>query len=199
MRTKEVAEICGVSIPTITENAKKIGKEVKNGVPTDWTDDEVKRLQLVLMKNTTKRGGAETIGGVVETTALNAFKGGLSLQVIMQSGNMEACKELCQMITEGTKAQHDLMIEQQRSKELEAKNQQLQLEVDKYAQWMSASQIKKEYNLPTRPGITTVALELGLKRGEDWIEKQYNTDCAYSKKFYSPKAVDLIVDYFYGE
>ena len=25
MKTKEVADICGVSIPTITENAKKVG------------------------------------------------------------------------------------------------------------------------------------------------------------------------------
>lgn len=199
MRTKEVAEICGVSIPTVTENAKRIGKEIKNGVPTDWTDDEVKELQLVLMNNTTKRGGAETIGKVVESTALNAFKGGLSLQVIMQSGNMEACKELCQMITDGTKAQYELMIEQQKNQILIEQKEALRKEVDKYAQWMSASQIKKEYKLPSRPGITTVALELGFERGKDWIEKQYNTDCVYTKKLYSPEAVDRIVEYFYGE
>lgn len=122
MRTREVAEICGVSIPTVTENAKKIGKEIKNGVPTDWTEDEVKELQLVLMENQTSQGVQVDL---VKNEALNRFKAGLSLQVIMQSGNMEACKELCQMITEGTKAQHNLLLEQQKNKELEAQNQLL--------------------------------------------------------------------------
>ena len=43
MRTKEVAEICGVCIATITENAKKVGIVLENGKAHDWTDEEVKR------------------------------------------------------------------------------------------------------------------------------------------------------------
>ena len=188
MRTREVAEICGVDVSTVTKNAKKIGKEIKNGVSTDWTDDEVKELQLVLMNNTTKRGGAETKGQVVESTALNAFKGGLSLQVIMQSGNVEAAKELCQMITEGTKAQHDLMIEQQKNKELQAI-------VDKYVNWKSAKEIKLEFKLPARPGIEKVAMLLKLKENEDWIARFYDEIHPYKKILYSPEAVGRIVEF----
>ena len=60
-------------------------------------DEEVarlKKIQAQLLKNGFNRGNASTKEGVVEGQALNAFKGGLSLQVIMQSGNVEACKEL---------------------------------------------------------------------------------------------------------
>lgn len=192
MRTKEVANICGVSIPTVTENAKKIGKEIRNGVTTDWSDDELRKLQLVLMNNTTKRGGAETTGQIVESTALNAFKGGMTLMEIVRSGNVEAMKELMDLSMTAVQ-------ETARAKELEAQNKQLQLEVDKYVQWMSASQIKKEYELPTRPGVTKVAQLLGLKRGEDWIEKSYGDDTCYSKVLYNPEAVDLIVDWYFGE
>ena len=31
MRTRDVAQICGVSIPTVTENAKKVGIVLENG------------------------------------------------------------------------------------------------------------------------------------------------------------------------
>ena len=122
MNTKELANICGVSIPTITENAKKVGIILEKGKSHDYTEDEIKKIQAQLMKNGFNRGNATTKEKIVEEQVLNAFKGGISLQVIMQSGNIEAAKEICQLITEGTKAQHDLKLEQQH-------NHQLQLEV----------------------------------------------------------------------
>lgn len=196
MRTREVAEICGVSIPTVTENAKKVGIVMEHGKPHEWTEEELEKVQLELMKNQTNQVvQTESVKGEV----LNRFNTGLSLQVIMDSGNLDALEDFIDFARKGTKAQHDLMIEQQKNQLLIEQKEVLQKEVDKYAQWMSASQIKKEYNLPSRLGITTVALELGFERGKDWIEKQYNTDCVYTKKFYSPEAVDRIVEYFYGD
>lgn len=56
MKTKEVADICGVSIPTITENAKKVGIVLEHGKPHEWTEDELKKIQLELMKNQTSQG-----------------------------------------------------------------------------------------------------------------------------------------------
>ena len=51
MITKEVAQICGVTEKTVRENAKTFGKVFENGKPTEWTEEELKKVQLVLMKN----------------------------------------------------------------------------------------------------------------------------------------------------
>lgn len=68
MTTKEVAQICGVSIPTVTGNAKKVGIIFENGKAYEWTEEELKKVQVQLMKNTTARGNATTSGRVVEET-----------------------------------------------------------------------------------------------------------------------------------
>ena len=191
MRTRDVAQICGVSIPTVTENAKKVGIVLENGKVHEWTEEEVKQIQIQLMKNQTNRGNNEN----VSLQALSMLKGGLSLQMIMQSGNVEACKELCQMITEGTQAQHDLMIEQQKNKLLIEQKEALQKEVDKYVNWKSAKEIKLEFKLPVRPGVEKVAMLLNLKEGEDWIARFYDEVHPYKKILYSPEAVERIVEY----
>lgn len=106
MTTKEVAQICGVSIPTVTENAKKVGIILENGKTHEWTEEELKRVQVQLMKNTTSRGNATTLGKVVEETALNALKGGLTIQELIRSGNVEAIKEFTQMAIEAAEQQN---------------------------------------------------------------------------------------------
>ena len=65
MTTKEVAQICGVTEKTVRENAKTFGKVFENGKPTEWTEEELKKVQLVLMKNQMSQG-TETNGGTVE-------------------------------------------------------------------------------------------------------------------------------------
>ena len=66
MTTKEVAKICGVTERTVYNNANKANVILEHGKAKDWTEDELKRLQFVLMKNTQNRGSASTIGNVVE-------------------------------------------------------------------------------------------------------------------------------------
>ena len=195
MRTSEVAQICGVTDECIRQNAKKVGIVLENGKVHEWTEEELKRIQIQLMKNGTNRGASETSGGIVEASLQSRLKVGLSLQVIMQSGNVEACKELCQMITEGTQAQHDLMIEQQKNQLLIEQKEALQKEVDKYINWKSAKEIKLEFRLPARPGIEKVAMLLNLKEGEDWIARFYDEVHPYKKILYSPEAVERIVEY----
>ena len=65
MNTKEVAQICGVTEKTVRENAKTFGKTFENGKPTEWTEEELKKVQLVLMKNQISQG---TDGSVVKST-----------------------------------------------------------------------------------------------------------------------------------
>lgn len=119
MKTREVADICGVSIPTITENAKKIGIVMEQGKPHEWTESELKKIQIELMKNQTNQGHQVE---QVKNEVLTRFNTGLSLQVIMDSGNLDALEEFVDFVRKGTEARHNLLLEQQKNKELEEKN-----------------------------------------------------------------------------
>ena len=91
MTTKEVAQVCGVSVPTVTENAKKVGIVLENGKAHEWTEEEVRKVQTQLMKNQMNQG---TQIELVKNEALNRFKAGMTLMEIVRSGNVEAMKEL---------------------------------------------------------------------------------------------------------
>lgn len=141
------------------------------------------------MKNQVSQG---TQVEVVKNEALNRFQAGATLMEIVRSGNVEAMKELMDLSMAAVQ-------ETARVKELEEKNKQLQLEVDKYVNWKSAKEIKLEFNLPARPGIEKVALLLKLKENEDWITRSYDDVHVYKKILYSPEAVERIVEYIKGE
>ena len=79
MTTKEVAQICGVTEKTVRENAKTFGKVFENGKPTEWTEEELKKVQLVLMKNQMSQG-TETNGGTVEYNLNTGVQVGLTFQ-----------------------------------------------------------------------------------------------------------------------
>lgn len=68
MTTKEVAQICGVTEKTVYNNANKANVVLEHGKAKDWAEDELKMLQLVLMKNATNAGGQHTDGSVVKST-----------------------------------------------------------------------------------------------------------------------------------
>ena len=203
MTTKEVAEICGVSIPTVTGNAKKVGIVLKNGKAHEWTEEELKKVQAQLMKNQANQG---TQTEIVKNEALNRFKAGLSLQVIMQSGNIEACKELCQMITEGTKAQHDLLLAQEQNKFLlEQKNiaeanyqtEKAEHQKDKELvthKYLTATQIKeiirKEYgkNIVVSKAVKRIPLD-----DNDILYKPFrNENFTGQQPVYHPNVLDKI-------
>ena len=76
MTTKEVAQICGVTEKTVRENAKTFGKVFENGKSTEWTEDELKKVQLVLMNNQVKQGTqVPIIKSTVETISdVDGFK-----------------------------------------------------------------------------------------------------------------------------
>ena len=77
MTTKEVAQICGVTDRTVSGNAQKAGVVLENGKSHDWTEEELKRLQLVLMKNSVSAGGQKTEEGIVKENLESTFDVGL--------------------------------------------------------------------------------------------------------------------------
>ena len=169
MTTKEVAEICGVTEKTVRENAKTFGKVFENGKPTEWTEEELKKVQLVLMKNQISQG-PETISGLVESNLYNDVQVGLTFQEIVNSGNIEAMKEL-------TTFAMNACAEVARNKQLEEQNKQLQLEYQNEKEehkkdkelvlhkYLTATQIKeillKEYgkNIVVSKAVKRIPLE----------------------------------------
>ena len=162
MTTKEVAEICGVTEKTVRENAKTFGKVFENGKPTDWTEEELKKVQLVLMKNTQSRGNASTIGNVVEEAASNALLGGLTFQEIVNSGNIEAMKEL-------TTFAMNACAEVARNKQLEAQNKQLLIDYQN-----EKAEHQKDKELVTHKYLTATQIK-------ETIRKEYGKNIVVSK------------------
>ena len=77
MTTKEVAQICGVTDRTVSGNAQKAGVVLENGKSHDWAEEELKRLQLVLMKNSVSAGGQKTEESIVKENLESTFEVGL--------------------------------------------------------------------------------------------------------------------------
>ena len=199
MTTKEVAQICGVSIPTVTENAKKVGIIFENGKAHEWTEEELKKVQVQLMKNTTARGNATTSGRVVEETALNALKGGLTIQELIRSGNVEAIKEFTQMAIEAAEQQNAL-IESQKQNQLlieQYQNEKSEHQKDKELvlhKYLTATQIKetifKEYgkNIVVSKAVQRIPLD-----DNDILYKPFtNGNYTGQQPVYHPDVLDKI-------
>lgn len=161
MTTKEVAEICGVTEKTVRENAKTFGKVFENGKPTDWTEEELKKVQLVLMKNKISQG-TETISGVVESNLNTGVQVGLTFQEIVNSGNIEAMKEL-------TTFAMNACAEVARNKQLEAQNKQLLIDYQ-----TEKAEHQKDKELVTHKYLTATQIK-------EIIRKEYGKNIVVSK------------------
>lgn len=168
MTTKEVAGICGVSIPTITENAKKVGIVLEHGKAHEWTEEELKKVQAQLMKNQTSQG---TQTELVKNEVLNRFNTGMTLVEIARSGNVEAMKELMDFAMQAVQ-------ETARAKELEAQNKLLLKQKEKaeretgriyqvnknfHANLYTATEIGKKLGISANQ-VGRIANEKGLKQ-----------------------------------
>ena len=162
MTTKEVAEICGVSIPTVTGNAKKVGIVLENGKAHEWTEEELKKVQAQLMNNGFNRGNASTKEGIVEEQALSALKGGLTFQEIVNSGNIEAMKEL-------TTFAMNACAEVARNKQLEAQNKQLLIDYQ-----TEKAEHQKDKELVTHKYLTATQIK-------EIVRKEYGKNIVVSK------------------
>ena len=161
MTTKEVAQICGVTEKTVRENAKTFGKVFENGKSTEWSEEELKKVQLVLMKNASNAGGQCTEGSVVKSNLESSVQVGLTFQEIVNSGNVEAMKELttfamnaCAEVARNKQLeeQNKLLLEQKEQAEANYNAEKLEHQKDKELvthKYLTATQIKetiwKEY------------------------------------------------------
>lgn len=119
MTTKEVAQICGVTDECIRQNAKVMGVELGNRWhPHEWTDEEMKKLQVMLMKNHVSQGSTDSESTVRKVTQ-TALGDGLAINVLSNSGDVEAMREYCEMLIQKTQAQHELLLEQKQAAEAE--------------------------------------------------------------------------------
>ena len=183
MRTREVAQICGVTEECIRQNAKKVGIVLENGKAHEYTEDELKKIQLQLIANSHNQGNGSEM--VKETSKAALELGALTLAA---NASIAATKQLCELLMQKA-------FETQQLQLAEAKNRELQAIVDKYVNWKSAREIKLEFKLPARPGIEKVAMLLNLRENEDWIARFYDDTHPYKKILYSPEAVGRIVEY----
>lgn len=168
MTTKEVAQICGVTDRTVSGNAQKAGVVLENGKSHDWTEEEVKRLQLVLMGNQVNQGTQlETVKSNLET----AFELGTLANVALTSGNIAAAEQFSKLLIQATtataqakelEAKNLLLLEQKEKAEAETERI-YQVNKNFHANLYTASQIAKKLGI-TANMVGRIANENGLKQ-----------------------------------
>ncbi len=168
MTTKEVAQICGVTDRTVSGNAQKAGVVLENGKTHDWTEEEVKRLQLVLMGNQVKQG---TQTDIVKSNLETAFQLGTLANVALVSGNIEAAEQFSKLLIQATTAtaqakqleeQNKLLLEQKEQAEAETARI-YQCNRNFHSHLYTASDIAKKLGI-TPNMVGRIANENGLKQ-----------------------------------
>ena len=197
MTTKEVAQICGVTDRTVSGNAKKAGVILENGKSHDWTEEELKRLQLVLMANTQNNNA--NASEVVKETSKTVFQLGTLANVALTSGNIEAAEQFSKLLIQATTAtaqakqlesENKLLLEKyQTEKQEHQKDKELVLH-----KYLTATQIKetifKEYgkNIVVSKAVQRIPLD-----DNDILYKPFkNGDYTGQQPVYHPDVLDKI-------
>ena len=169
MTTKEVAQICGVTDRTVSGNAKKAGVVLENGKSHDWTEEELKRLQLVLMANAQNNNA--NASEVVKETSKTVFQLGTLANVALTSGNIEAAEQFSKLLIQATTAtaqakqleeQNQLLLEQKEQAEAETARI-YQCNRNFHNNLYTASDIAKKLGI-TPNMVGRIANENGLKQ-----------------------------------
>ena len=169
MTTKEVAQICGVTDRTVSGNAQKAGVVLENGKTHDWTEEELKRLQLVLMANAQNNNA--NASEVVKETSKTVFQLGTLANVALTSGNIEAAEQFSKLLIQATTAtaqakqleeQNKLLLEQKEQAEAETARIH-QCNRNFHNNLYTASDIAKKLGI-TPNMVGRIANENGLKQ-----------------------------------
>ena len=169
MTTKEVAQICGVTEKTVRENAKTFGKVFENGKPTEWTEEELKKVQLVLMKNAQNNNA--NASEQVKDACTTVFQLGTLANVALTSGNIEAAEQFSKLLIQATTAtaqakeleeQNKLFLEQKEQAEAETARI-YQCNRNFHSHLYTASDIAKKLGI-TPNMVGRIANENGLKQ-----------------------------------
>lgn len=169
MTTKEVAQICGVTDRTVSGNASKAGVVLENGKSHNWTEEELKRLQLVLMSNA--QNNNVNASEQVKETSKTVFELGTLANVALVSGNIEAAEQFSKLLIQATTAtaqtkqleeQNKLLLEQKEQAEAETARI-YQCNRNFHSNLYTASQIAKKLGI-TPNMVGRIANENGLKQ-----------------------------------
>lgn len=169
MTTKEVAQICGVTEKTVRENAKTFGKVFENGKQTYWTEEELKKVQLVLMKNA--HNNNVNSSEQVKEACTTVFQLGTLANVALTSGNIEAAEQFSKLLIQATTAtaqakqleeQNKLLLEQKEQAEAETERV-LQYNKNFHSYLYTASDIAKKLGI-TPNMVGRIANEKNLKQ-----------------------------------
>lgn len=133
MTTKEVAQICGVTEECVRQNAKVMGVGLGGRWhPHDWTEEELKKLQIQLMKNA--QNNNVNASKVVKTSSKTVLGEGLAINVLANSGDVEAMREFCEVLMQKTQAQHDLLLAQEQNRLLLEQKEKAEAETERIYQ-----------------------------------------------------------------
>lgn len=158
MTTKEVANICGVTDECIRQNAKKVGIVLENGKVHDYTEDELKRIQVQLMVNA--QNNNVNASEVVKETSKTVLEVGLVAKACLDSP--EAWEQF--------KRLGDSLVEQKlQTQLLEAQNKQLQLDYQ-----AEKEEHQKDKELVLHKYLTATQIK-------DTIWKEYGKNIVVSK------------------
>ena len=204
MTTKEVAQICGVTDRTVSGNAKKAGVVLENGKTHNWTEEELKRLQLVLMANAHNNNA--NASEVVKEASKTVFQLGTLANVALTSGNIEAAEQFSKLLIQATTAtaqakqleeQNKLLLEQKEQAEANYQTEKQEHQKDKELvthKYLTATQIKetilKEYG---KKIVVSKAVKRIPLDDNDILYKPFkNGDFTGQQPVYHPNVLDKI-------
>lgn len=140
------------------------------------------------MKNQANQGRASQ---VVKQATMENLEIGAAANYVMSSGSIEVAQQFAQLLISRTEAIA-------KSKQLEAKNQQLEhaLNYTAVIGWKKWSDLKKELAqsfeiFQHRISFKTVAAEAGLVKETDYAERIYGEDC-FPTTMISESGIDKI-------
>ena len=169
MTTKEVAQICGVTDECIRQNAKKVGIILENGKVHDYTEDELKNIQVQLMRNSVSAGGQKTEGSIVKENVQSSLEVGLVAKACLDSPDAwEQFKRLGDSLVEQKlqakqlEEQNKLLLEQKEQAEKET-SRILQYNKNFHSYLYTASDIAKKLGI-TPNMVGRIANEKNLKQ-----------------------------------
>ena len=147
-------------------------------------------FQAWLMKNQTNQGRASA---TIKEATMENLEIGAAANYVMSSGSIEAAQQFAQLLISRTEAIA-------KSKQLEAKNQQLEhaLNYTAVIGWKKWSDLKRELAqsfeiFQHRISFKTVAAEAGLVKEIDYAERIFGEDC-FPTTMISESGIDKIYD-----
>ena len=202
MTTKEVAQICGVTDECIRQNAKKVGIILENGKVHDYTEDELKNIQVQLMLNA--QNNNVNASEVVKETSKTVLEVGLVAKACLDSPDAwEQFKRLGDSLVEQKlqakqlEEQNKLLLEQKEAAEANYQNEKAEHQKDKELvlhKYLTATQIKeailKEYG---KKIVVSKAVKRIPLDDNDILYKPFkNGDFTGQQPVYHPNVLDKI-------